>query len=73
MTLSEREIGELQQRIKMIEHRARNDRTVANLLQQEVDGLRSDLERLRTRIYATIASLGLVASAVAWFVDLVRN
>lgn len=71
MTLSEREIGELQQRVKQIEHARRNDRTVLNGLDDELAELRADMERLRTRIYATISSVAVFAALVAWVIEFV--
>lgn len=71
MTLSEREVGELQQRVKQIEHARRNDRTVINGLDEELAELRADMERLRTRIYATISSVAVFAALVAWVIEFV--
>lgn len=71
VTLSEREVGELQQRVKQIEHARRNDRTVINGLDEELAELRADMERLRTRIYATISSVAVFAALVAWVIEFV--
>ena len=73
MTLSEREIGELQQRVKQIEHARRNDRTVINGLDDELAQLRSEIERLRTRIYATISSVAVFGALVAWVVEFIAR
>lgn len=73
MTISEREIGELQQRLKQIEHQRRNDRTIINGLDAELNDLRSDIERLRTRIYATISSVAVFAAVVAWVVEFITG
>lgn len=69
MTLSEREIGALEQRLKQLEHARRNDRTVMNGLDDEVAQLRADMERLRTRIYATMSSLAVFAALIGWLID----
>ena len=71
MTTSEREMGELQQRVKHIEHQRRNDRMIMNGLDEELTVLRTDMERLRTRIYATISSVAVFAALIAWVMDFV--
>ena len=73
MTLSEREIGALQQRVQQIEHARRNDRTVINGLTEELAELRAEMERLRTRIYATISSVAVFAALVAWVVEFIAK
>ncbi len=73
MTLSEREIGALQQRVQQIEHARRNDRTVLNGLDDELAELRADMERLRTRIYATISSVAVFAALVAWVIEFIAR
>jgi len=73
VTISEREIGELQQRLKQIEHQRRNDRTIINGLDAELNDLRGDIERLRTRIYATISSVAVFAAVVAWVVEFITG
>ena len=73
MTISEREIGELQQRLKQIEHQRRNDKTIINGLDAELNDLRSDIERLRTRIYATISSVAVFAAVAAWFIEFITG
>ena len=73
MTLSEREIGALQQRVQQIEHSRRNDRTVINGLDDELAELRADMERLRTRIYATISSVAVFAALAAWVIEFIAS
>tara|TARA_Y100001970_G_C14231189_1_gene858751 strand:+ start:2667 stop:2888 length:222 start_codon:yes stop_codon:yes gene_type:complete len=73
VTLSEREIGALQQRVQQIEHARRNDRTVLNGLDDELAELRADMERLRTRIYATISSVAVFAALVAWVIEFIAR
>ena len=64
-------MGELQQRVKHIEHQRRNDRMIMNGLDEELTVLRTDMERLRTRIYATISSVAVFAALIAWVMDFV--
>ena len=71
MTVSDREIGELKQRVKQIEHQRRNDRQIVTMLDEELTALRSDMERLRARIYATISSVAVFAALVAWVVEFI--
>ena len=73
MTLSEREIGALPQRLQQIEHARRNDRTVINGLTEELAELRAEMERLRTRIYATISSVAVFAALVAWVIEFIAS
>lgn len=73
MTLSEREIGALQQRIQQIEHARRNDRTIINGLDEELAKLRAEMERLRTRIYAVAACVFAFSGVVAWLIELAQK
>ena len=73
VTLSEREIGALQQRLQQIEHARRNDRTVINGLDDELAELRAEMERLRTRIYATISSVAVFAALAAWVIEFIAR
>jgi predicted nucleic acid-binding Zn-ribbon protein len=71
MTISEREMGEMKQRVKQIEHQRRNDRTIINGLDSELNDLRADMERLRARIYATVSSVAVFVTVVAWAMDFI--
>lgn len=73
MTISEREIGELQQRVLALEHRHRNDRAIVQLIDGELDALRADLERLRSRIYGIASSIAVFAALVAWVLEFVAR
>jgi hypothetical protein len=53
VTLSEREIGALQQRVQQIEHARRNDRTVLNGLDDELAELRAEMERWVIEVIAS--------------------
>mgnify|MGYP003674535174 CR=1 FL=1 len=64
MTISEREMGEMKQRVKQIEHQRRNDRTIIN-------GLDSELNDLRAGIYATVSSVAVFVTVVAWAMDFI--
>lgn len=67
--INEREIGELQMRLQSLEHRARNDRQVTVLLETEIDELRSELDRFRVRVYATVSTAAAFAGMVAWALE----
>ena len=69
MTLSERELGALETRLAELSHRERNSRQILNGLEHELAELRTDLERLRSRISAAISAAVLLAGALAWLAE----
>jgi len=66
VTLSERELGALETRLAELSHRERNSRQILVALEHELAELRTDLERLRSRISAGISAAVLLAGALAW-------
>ena len=48
------------------QHRARNDRQLIVLLQAELEELRLDLERTKTRIYTALSVFMFVGTVLAW-------
>lgn len=73
MTISEREIGEMKQMLKNLDHQRRNDRTIINALDSELSSLRADVERLRARMAATISSIAICAGALAWLIEFISQ
>ena len=69
MTLSERELGALETRLAELSHRERNSRQILNGLEHELAELRTDLERLRSRISAATSAAVLLAGALAWLAE----
>ena len=73
MTLSERELGALETRLAELSHRERNSRQILNGLEHELAELRTDLERLRSRISAAISAAVLLAGALAWLAEYLEH
>lgn len=73
MTLSERELGALETRLAELSHRERNSRQILNGLEHELAELRTDLERLRSRISAAISAAVLLAGALAWLAEFLEH
>ena len=72
-SISDREIGKLEQEFSNIKHRLRNQKMEIEFLVAEVREVRSRLENLRSRTH-TVAVLVLVFGSVfAWLVDLFRS
>ena len=63
------EFGKFVVRLQNLEHRARNDRTVINFLENEIDKLRLDLERFKVKVATGIAVAGLFLSGIAWVIE----
>jgi hypothetical protein len=63
------EFGKLIIRIQNLEHRARNDRMVIHLLEDEIDKLQLDLERFKIKITTAVAVTGLFISGIAWVLE----
>lgn len=70
MTLSEREIGMLQQRVQTLEHQRRNDRTIVNIVEGELGALREDFSKFKHRAYSVAACTAGFAGLVAWLVEI---
>lgn len=73
MTLSEREVGELQERLRQLEHKVRNDRQMLSLLEGEVDDICSKLTALKVQVYTSIAALMTFGAVVGWAVSLMTG
>ena len=71
MTFSERELGELEQRIKHLEHHRRNQRMILHGLEERLNALKADTDRLRARIFSTISSVAVFAALVAWLIEFI--
>ena len=56
--LTQREIGRFEQVLKDITHRARNDRQIMILLEDEIEQLRRDFEKMKTKVYTAVAIYG---------------
>lgn len=67
--VSEREVGRIEQTLSDLQHRTRNDRQVVLILQDEVESLRRDLDRTKTRVYTALSVAFVVATGLAWVVE----
>jgi hypothetical protein len=67
MTPTDFEWGQITARVKEIDHKLRNCRQAVTLLDAEMDLLEANLARLRVEIRTTLAVLGAVCSALAYF------
>ena len=73
MTLSDREVGELQERLKQLEHRARNDRTALNLLEGEIGEIENRLNKLMVQVYTSIGAILMFSTVVGWVVSILMR
>lgn len=73
MTLSDREVGELQERLKQLEHRVRNDRTALNLLEGEISEIENRLTKLRVQVYTSIGAIMMFSTFVGWVVSILTE
>ena len=71
--LSERELGSIQEKLKNIEHRVRNDKTIINALLEEVDSVRLELNQFKHRVYGAGSAFILVAGLLAWVFELLQG
>lgn len=71
--ITDREIGAIEQKIAHLEHRLRNDKTIINGLLDEIDSVRLDLNRFKSRVYGVSSAAVLFIGLLAWIIDLVRS
>ena len=69
--LTQREIGRFEQVLKDITHRARNDRQIMILLEDEIEQLRRDFEKMKTRVYSGGAIILVIGSVIAWVIEMI--
>jgi hypothetical protein len=69
--LTQREIGKFEQVLKDIAHRARNDRQIMILLEDEIEQLRRDFEKMKTRVYSGGAIILVLGSVIAWVIEMI--
>lgn len=67
--ITDREVGRVEQALADVQHRTRNDRQLILFLQDEVEALRLDLERTKTRIYTALSVVMAVATLLAWVLE----
>jgi len=63
------QFGRMTEKVQALEHRARNDRQIIQLLEAELEVLRLELDRLKTRAFTTLGVLAVVASVIAWVIE----
>jgi uncharacterized membrane protein YqjE len=63
------QFGRITEKVQVLEHRARNDRQIIQLLEAELELLRLELERLKARAFTALGVLGIVASVLAWVIE----
>jgi hypothetical protein len=66
--VTNREIGQFEQIIRTLDHRARNDRQIVVLLGEKVARLEMEIQTLRVRLYTTISVVAGLGSLLAWVV-----
>lgn len=64
--LTSREVGRFEQTVRILEHRARNDRQIVVLLAEETKRLEMEIQSLRVRLYTTISVVAAMGSMLAW-------
>ena len=63
------EFSRIDEKVLSLQHRARNDRQLIQLLDAELEIMRLELERLKTKAFTTLGVLAIVLSALAWFFE----
>ena len=63
------EFSRIDEKVLSLQHRARNDRQLIQLLDAELEMMRLELERLKTKAFTTLGVLAIVLSALAWFFE----
>jgi hypothetical protein len=63
------QFGRITEKVQALEHRARNDRQMIQLLEGEIEVLRLELDRFKTRVFTALGVLAVVASVLAWFIE----
>ena len=66
-------MGELQERLKQLEHRARNDRTALNLLEGEIGEIENRLNKLMVQVYTSIGAILMFSTVVGWVVSILMR
>lgn len=69
--VSDREVGRWEQTIRDLKHRARNDRQIIVLMQEEMENLRREIEKLKQRLYSSLMVVTVVAAILAWSIELI--
>lgn len=69
--LTQREVGKFEQVLRDVKHRARNDRQIMIALQEEIEQLRRDFDKMKTRVYTAVAIALVIGSAIAWAVEMI--
>ena len=67
--LTEREVGRWEQALSDVKHRARNDRQVLLMMQEDLESLRRDLDRVKARLYTALSIALILGPAAAWLFD----
>jgi hypothetical protein len=67
--LSEREVGRWEQTLSDVRHRARNDRQVLLLMQEDLESLRREVDRMKTRLYTALSIALILGPVAAWLFD----
>ena len=63
------EFSRIDEKVLSLQHRARNDRQLIQLLDAELEIMRLELERLKTKLFTTLGVLAIVMSVLAWFFE----
>ena len=63
------EFSRIDEKVLSLQHRARNDRQLIQLLDAELETIRLELERLKTKLFTTLGVLAIVMSVLAWFFE----
>ena len=69
--VSDREVGVWEQTVRDLKHRARNDRQIILMIQEEMEHLRREIEKLKNRLYASLMVMAVIASILAWSIELI--
>jgi len=69
--LTQREVGKFEQVLQDMKHRARNDRQIIILLQNEIEELQKEFVKMKTRVYTAGTIIVVVGSTLAWLIEVI--
>jgi len=71
--ITDREIGSIEQKITNIEHRLRNDKTIINLLSDELDLVRLELTQFKYKVYGISSTVLVVIGLLSLIIDFLKQ
>ena len=70
MSPNEREMGTITTQLENLSHKQRNMQMILVAIQEDQHELRAEIAKLRVTLRTAFAVLAVIASALAWLVDM---